>query len=159
MRCRFHFHSAFCIKRKPTGTKYHKKDQANQNQNRYLQFHEVSDRKKTLRIVDKHDGSDQDRNLDQADDAGEQSYRNQRSTKNVCEDNVMSQCCTGEIDVQAGRSHFKVMHVRDEVQTFVGNEDSQSHPENVKKSGSVGVSPFFDVPDDTHKPMVLYIQS
>src|SRR5690606_37076412 len=106
-----------------------------------------------------HDGADQDRNLDQAVDAGEQSYRNQRSTKNVCEDNVMSQCRTGEIDVQAGRSHFKVMHVRDEVQTFVGNEDSQSHPENVKKSGSVGVSPFFDVPDDTHKPMVLYIQS
>lgn len=150
MGCCTHFQPAFRIKGKSSGTKYHKKDQANQNQNRYLQFHQVSEGKKAFWIVDKHNGSDQDRNLDKADDAREQSHRDKWSAKNVSKHDVVGQRRTCEIDVNTGSGHLEVVHMRKEIQALVGDKNPQGNPENIKKSGPMGVSPFFDIADDTH---------
>lgn len=152
-----HFQSAFCIQGEATGAEYHKKDKANQNQNRYLEFHQVTYRKETLGVVDKHNRSDEDRNLDQADDAGKQPHRNQRPAEDVGKDNIMRQRCPRKINVKASGGHFQVVHVGDEIQSLVGNENPQGHPKDVKKAGPVSISPFFDVGNDTHSKWSLYI--
>src|SRR5688500_11369086 len=94
------------------------------------------------RVYKKH-GTDENRQLEQTNDACKQACDNKRASQNVSEDNIVGQGCTGEPVGDARSCVLKFVHVRDKLQSLVSDEDPQSNPEKVQKTGPVAVAPRF----------------
>jgi hypothetical protein len=57
---------------------------------------------------------------------------------------------TGEVNINTGSCHFKVVHVRYEVQPLVGNEGTQQYPKRIQKSRAMTITPPLHIGDHIH---------
>src|SRR4051812_37089278 len=109
-----------------TGSEYNKRDESRQYNDRKPQFHVLSQGQKPFWCIHQKYRSDQDRQLDDAGEAGVYPQQDHRSAQNVRERHVVCDTHSREMLIKPGGGDLQRIDVRDEEEPFVGDKQSEN---------------------------------